>query len=85
MQLMKTLSIAFIILLFLQSPVHSGPVEWICKSACWIKYRSCMNDAERLYRLCLRTGEEAQCQWIVDFQRDICSREYDDCMYWCTS
>lgn len=85
MHLTTTLTITFIALLFLQGPVLSGPTVWVCKAACWVGYRVCMGDAERLYRRCLRSGEEAQCQWIVDFQRDICSREYDDCMHWCTS
>ena len=85
MHLIKTLSIAFITLLFLQTPVLSWPTTWACKGVCWVQYHACMADAERLYRRCLRTGEEAQCQWIVDFQRDLCTAEYDDCMYWCTS
>lgn len=85
MHLIKTLSIAFIALLFLQTPVQASRAVWACKIACWIQYRACMGDAERLYRRCERTGEEAQCHWIVDFQRSLCTAEYDDCMHWCTA
>ena len=83
MKLIATLMIAFIVLQVSVVTVPAGPITWICKTACWARYEWCTSGAHSAYRRCQRYGEEAQCQFVLEFQKSICNRQYSSCMNWC--
>ena len=83
MKLIATLMITLVILQASVATVPAGPITWICKSACWARYSWCSSAAEAAYQRCRHYREEAQCQWVFNFQMSICDSQYASCMDWC--
>lgn len=75
MQLIKTFLIAFIVHLALQSPVF--PNRYTCRA----ELNQCLDDAEDMYDRCRQRSEEAQCQWILEYQVGACYYEYYNCAF----
>ncbi len=83
MKLIATLMITLIVLQASVVTVPAGADTWACKIACWARYEWCTSAAYEAYRRCKRFGEEAQCQFVLEFQKRICNRQYRSCMDWC--
>lgn len=75
MKLVKTFLVAFIVHLFLQSPVF--PNRYTCR----VQLSGCLDDADDMYERCKHRNEEAQCQWVLEHQAGICFNEYWNCLY----
>lgn len=76
MRLVKTFLVAFIVHLFLQSPVFPDRYSF-----CLVDLNQCLDDAEDMYERCKERSEEAQCQWIREFQVGHCFHEYYVCIW----
>ena len=83
MKLIATLIITMVILQASVATVPAGPITWACKAACWARYSWCISSAYSSYRRCQQFGEEAQCHYVLEFEKEICRREYRSCMNWC--
>lgn len=83
MKIFFTLMITLAVLQGSVATVPAEPIEWICKVACWARYEWCESSAYSNYRRCQRFGEEAQCHYVLEYQKRICNRQYDSCMNWC--
>ena len=83
MKVIATLIITLVILQASVATVPAGLGTWACKSACWARYEWCLSAAYEAYRRCQRFGEEMQCQFVLEFQKRICNRQYRSCMDWC--
>ena len=83
---MKLIATLIITLFVLQGSVATLPATletWVCKTACWARYEWCFSAADSAYQRCKRYGEEAQCQFVFEYKKSICNRQYASCMDWC--
>lgn len=83
MKLVATLMITLFVLQASIATVPASTGKWACKVACWNDYRRCVSAAYNDYQRCQRFGEEAQCQFVLEFQKAICYRQYDSCTSSC--